>query len=104
MPKWPKRKSFWVNLPLEPVTIEMQSGWREAFAPATGGSENSGVIAYGRKAPITRKGLIEMLDKSLKEEQAPRVDERLARVVRIIFEQYDGDVKAFVESIMGPNN
>ena len=58
----------------------------------------------GRKAPITRKGLIEMLDKSLKEEQAPRVDERLARVVRIIFEQYDGDVKAFVESIMGPNN
>ena len=45
-----------------------------------------------------------MLDKSLKEEQAPRVDERLARVVRIIFEQYDGNVKAFVESIMGPNN
>jgi hypothetical protein len=27
------------------------------------------------------------------------VDERLARVVRIIVEQYDGDVKAFVESI-----
>jgi len=40
-----------------------------------------------------------MLDKSLEEEQAPRVDERLARVVRIIFEQYDGDVKAFVDSI-----
>jgi len=59
---------------------------------------------HDRKAPITCKGLIEMLDKSLKEEQAPRVDERLARVVRIIFEQYDGDVKAFVESIMGPNN
>jgi len=38
------------------------------------------------RLPITRKGLIEMLDKSLKEEQAPRVDERLARVVRIIFE------------------
>jgi hypothetical protein len=40
-----------------------------------------------------------MLDKSLQEEQAPRVDERLVRVVRIIVEQYDGDVKAFVESI-----
>ena len=40
-----------------------------------------------------------MLDKSLEEEQAPGVDERLARVVRIIVEQYDGDVKAFVESI-----
>ena len=39
-----------------------------------------------------------MLDKSLKEERAPGVDERLARVVRIIVEQYDGDVKAFVES------
>ena len=47
---------------------------------------------------MTRKRLIEMLDKSLEEEQAPSVDERLARVVRIIFEQYDGDVKAFVES------
>ena len=53
---------------------------------------------HGRKAPITRKGLIEMLHKSLEEERAPRVDERLARVVRIIVEQYDGDVKAFVES------
>ena len=53
---------------------------------------------HGRKAPITRKRLIEMLDKSLEEEQAPSVDERLARVVRIIVEQYDGDVKAFVES------
>ena len=40
-----------------------------------------------------------MLDKSLEEEQASRVDERLARVVRIIVEQYQGDVKAFVESI-----
>jgi hypothetical protein len=40
-----------------------------------------------------------MLDKSLEEEQASRVDERLARVVQIIVEQYDGDVKAFVESI-----
>jgi len=53
---------------------------------------------YGREASITRNGLIEMLDKSLEEEQAPRVDERLARVVRIIVEQYDGDVKAFVDS------
>ena len=52
-----------------------------------------------RKAPITRKRLIEMLDKSLEEERAPGVDERLARVVRIIVEQYDGDVKAFVESM-----
>ena len=52
-----------------------------------------------RKAPITREGLIEMLDKRLEQEQAPRVDERLARVVRIIVEQYDGDVKAFVDSI-----
>ena len=39
-----------------------------------------------------------MLDKSLDEEGAPGVDERLARVVRIIVQQYDGDVKAFVES------
>ena len=39
-----------------------------------------------------------MFDKSLDEEQAPRVDERMARVVRIIVEQYDGDVKAFVDS------
>lgn len=33
------------------------------------------------------------------EEQALGVDERLARVARIIVEQYDGDVKAFVESM-----
>ena len=39
-----------------------------------------------------------MLDKSFEGERAPGVDERLARVVRIIVEQYDGDVKAFVES------
>ena len=39
-----------------------------------------------------------MLYKSLEYEQALMVDERLARVVRIIVEQYDGDVKAFVES------
>lgn len=38
-----------------------------------------------------------MLDK--RQEQAPRVDDRLARVVRIIVEQYDGDVKAFIDSI-----
>ena len=48
---------------------------------------------------ITRKGLVEMLDRSLKEEQVLRMDERLIRVVRIIVEQYDGDVKAFVESV-----
>jgi hypothetical protein len=59
----------------------------------------SGVVASYCKTLITRKGFIEMLDKGLEEEQAPRVDERLARVVRIIVEQYDGDVKAFVESI-----
>jgi hypothetical protein len=53
---------------------------------------------HRREASITRKRLIEMLDKSLEEEQAPSVDERLARVVRIIFEQYDGDVQAFVET------
>lgn len=40
-----------------------------------------------------------MLDRSLKEEQAFRTDERLTRIVRIIFEDYDGNVKAFVESI-----
>lgn len=40
-----------------------------------------------------------MLDKSLEEQQALRVDERLARVVQIIVEQYHGDVKAFVESV-----
>jgi hypothetical protein len=59
--------------------------------------ENLGWSPHG--GPITRKGLIEMLYKTLEEEQAPRVDERLARVVRIIVEQYDGDVKAFVDSI-----
>ena len=54
---------------------------------------------YDGGLAITRKGFIEMLNKSLEEEQASRVDERLARVVQIIVEQYDGDVKAFVESI-----
>jgi hypothetical protein len=39
-----------------------------------------------------------MLEKRLEEGQTPRVDERLASVVRIIVEQYGGDVKAFVES------
>jgi len=47
--------------------MEMQSGWREAFAPATW-------------LPSRVRDLIEMLDKSLEQEQAPRVDERLARV------------------------
>ena len=66
--------------------------------------ENLEWSLHGRKTLITRKGLIEMLDKSLKEKQPPSVDKRLARVVRIIVQQYDGDVKAFVESIMAPNN
>ena len=62
--------------------------------------ENLGVVApWPKDSPITGKGLIEMLDKRLEQEKAPRVDERLARVVRIIVEQYDGDVKAFVDSI-----
>jgi hypothetical protein len=78
--------------------MEMQSGWREAFAPATG-RRIWGGRPHGRKAPIMRKGLVEMLDKSLEDEQGTRVDERLARVVQIVVEQYDGDVKAFVESI-----
>ena len=40
-----------------------------------------------------------MLDKRVEQEQAPTVDERLARVVRMIVEEYDGDVKAFVDSM-----
>ena len=40
-----------------------------------------------------------MLDTRLEQEEAPKVDKRLARVARIIVEQYDGDVKAFVDSI-----
>jgi hypothetical protein len=40
-----------------------------------------------------------MLNQRLEEGQALRVDERLAMVVRIIVEQYNGDVKAFVESV-----
>ena len=40
-----------------------------------------------------------MLDKTLEEQQVLMVDERLAMVARIIVEEYDGDVKAFVESI-----
>ena len=39
-----------------------------------------------------------MFQQSVEEERAPGVDESMARVVRIIVEQYDGDVKAFVES------
>jgi len=78
--------------------MEIQSGWREAFAPAAG-SRIWGGRPHGQKAAVTRKGLIELLDKSLEEGQVQRVDESLAQVVRIIVEQYDGDVKAFVESI-----
>ena len=40
-----------------------------------------------------------MLNKRLEQEHAPKMDERLARVVQVIVEQYDGDVKAFVDSI-----
>jgi hypothetical protein len=48
---------------------------------------------------LDRKGLTNMLDQSLElEEQAPSVDKRLGSVVRMIVEQYDGDVKAFVDS------
>jgi len=39
-----------------------------------------------------------MIVKCLREEQVPGVDKRLVRVVRIIVEQYDGDVRAFTES------
>ncbi len=46
----------------------------------------------------TRKELAEMLNRSLSEEQALRTDERLTRIVRIISEQYDGNLNAFVES------
>lgn len=77
--------------------METQSGWRESFAPATAWRIWGG-RPHGRKAPIMRKGLIELFDKSLEEQQATRVDERLARVVQIVVDQYDGDVKAFVES------
>ena len=35
----------------------------------------------------------------LEQEHAPSVDERLAKVARIVVEQYDGDVKAFVDSM-----
>jgi hypothetical protein len=42
-----------------------------------------------------------MLEKCLSEEESPSVDVRLVRVVRMIVEQYDGDVGAFVESIRG---
>ena len=41
---------------------------------------------------------------SLEEEQHSGVDERLARVVRIIVEQYDGDVEAFVEALRVEGN
>ena len=61
--------------------------------------ENLGRSLDGRKTATTRKGLIEMLDKRLEQEHASKMDERLVRVVRVIVEQYDGDVKAFVDSI-----
>jgi hypothetical protein len=54
---------------------------------------------HGDWSAITREELVEMLQKNLEAEQSLRVDERLAMVARIIVEQYDGDVEAFVESI-----
>ena len=59
--------------------------------------ENAGWSLNGQKTFIQGKGLIKMLDKG--QEQATGVDDRLASVVRIIVEQYDGDVKAFVDAI-----
>ena len=79
--------------------METQKWLARSFRAGYWDPENLGWSLRGRKTPITGKGLIEMLDKRLEQEQAPRVDERLARVVRIIVEQYDGDVKAFVDSI-----
>jgi hypothetical protein len=52
--------------------------------------ENLGWSPRDRRAPIARQGLIEVLDKSLEEEHTPRVDERLARVVRIIVSNMTG--------------
>ena len=77
--------------------METQSGLARSFR-AGYWIESLGWSPQCSKPPITGKRLIEMLDKGLEEEQASGVDERLARVVRIIVEQYDGDVKAFVES------
>jgi hypothetical protein len=57
--------------------METQSGWREAFAPGYW-VENLGGRPRDRKAPIARQGLIEMLDKSLEEEHAPRMVPRTA--------------------------
>ena len=57
-----------------------------------------GVIAERQQGSHHASEIDRMLYKSLEDEQALMVDERLARVVRIIVEQYDGDVKAFVES------
>lgn len=59
----------------------------------------SGVVAPWPQGSHHAQGMTEMLDKNLEEEQALGVDERLARVARIVVEQYDGDVKAFVESM-----
>ena len=59
-------------------------------------SFRAGYTAAGLPSRVSE--LIEMLNKSFEYEQAPKVDERLATVVRIIVEQYDGDVKALVES------
>src|SRR5262249_43170979 len=96
MPKWPRRRSFWESPRRKFVTRKLKVAGANFSRRLL--VSKSGVVAYGHKARIARKELTEMLNKSLEEEHAPSVDERLARVVRIIFEQYDGDVKAFVDS------
>jgi hypothetical protein len=60
--------------------MQKSRGRREHFAPAAFHSHR-------------------MIDKCLREERVPNVDERLVRVVHIIVEQYGGDVGAFLETI-----
>src|SRR5258708_35435515 len=62
--------------------------------------ENLGGSLHGRKTSITGKGLIEMLDKRLEQEQTPRGYERLACGVRIIVVLYDGDSKRVGDSLL----
>lgn len=48
-------------------------------------------------APAVR--MTEMLEKPIKGEERTKADPRLAEVVRIIVEQFGGDVQAYLESI-----
>jgi len=73
--------------------LDRDLGWSPHGCKVSGGKVCTVTVGHHRK------GFVDMLDKSLQEEQASMVDERLVRVVQIIVEQYDGDVKAFVESI-----